>query len=71
MGQATPRRIGRHTHPTVKPAAAPSPKASGIDYLALIRDRLDLEQRARRGRIAYRNLSASDPDEVTSQEEPE
>lgn len=71
MGQATPRRIGRHTHPTVKPAAAPPPRASGIDYLALVRDRLDHEQRARLGRIAYRNLSTSDSDVATSQEEPQ
>ncbi len=71
MGQATPRRIGRHTHPTVKPAAAPPPKASGIDYLALVRDRLDQEQRDQLGRIAYRDLSASDPDAATSQEHPE
>ena len=71
MGQATPRRIGRHTHPTVKPAAAPPPRASGIDYLALVRDRLDLEQRARLGRIAYRHLPTSDPDVATPKEEPE
>ncbi len=33
--------------------------------------RLDQEQRARLGRIAYRNLSTSDPDAATPQEKPE
>jgi putative transposase len=71
MGQAAPVCIGRHIHPTVKPTAAPPPRASGIDYLALVRDRLDQEQRARLGRIAYRNLPASEADATTSQEPPQ
>lgn len=69
MGQAVPERIGRHTHPTVKPVAAPPPKASGIDYLALVRDRLAAEQRERLGRIAYRKFASPDPDENASHEE--
>jgi len=40
MGTAVPHRIGRHVHPGVKPetGADPAP-VTGIDYLALIRDR--------------------------------
>ena len=72
MGQAVPLHIGRHTHPTVKPAAAPPPKASGIDYLSLVRDRLAQEQRERLGRIDYRKFAAPDPDaDATDQEETE
>lgn len=69
MGQALPRRIGRHTHPTVKPVARP-PKASGIDYLGLVRDRLQREERDRLGRIDYRKFAAPESDaENTSSEE--
>lgn len=55
MGQATPRDIKRHTHPAVKPAAAPPPKASGIDYLRLVKERMAKEDRARFG-INYSQL---------------
>jgi putative transposase len=36
MGQARPHRIGRHTHPAVKPDAPAPAEATGIDYLRLI-----------------------------------
>lgn len=36
MGKASPLVIGRHSHPAVRPEAAPPPTPSGIDYLALI-----------------------------------
>ena len=36
MGQATPHRITRHTHPAVKPEAGPPVQATGIDYLRLL-----------------------------------
>ncbi len=65
MGQAVPRRIGRHTHPDARPPAAPPTKASGIDYLALVRDRIAAEERSRLG-IAYRKLT----DTTTEEESP-
>lgn len=68
MGQALLRRIGRHTHPAVKPPATP-PKASGIDYLALVRDRLAQEQQQRLGRISYRKFAAMDVEAANSPEE--
>jgi putative transposase len=72
MGQAVRQRIGRHTHPTVKPAAAPPPKASGIDYLALVKDRLEREQRDHLGRITYRKFAAPDTDaDTTGEEDPQ
>jgi hypothetical protein len=36
--------------------AAPPPQASGIDYLGLVRDRLQAEQGSRLGGISYRDL---------------
>lgn len=60
MGLAVPQRIARHTHPAVKPVAAPPPKASGIDYLGLVRDRLQGEQRSRLGGITYRDLDTKE-----------
>jgi len=50
MGKAIPRLIRRHTHPQARPETPPPPKASGIDYLALVASRVAAEQ-ARR--IAY------------------
>jgi hypothetical protein len=60
MGQAVPRHIGRHVHPAVRNPVVAQPKASGIDYLGLVSQRLAAEERSRFG-IAYRDLSASDP----------
>ena len=36
MGHALPHRIGRHTHPAVKPDAPAPAEATGIDYLRLL-----------------------------------
>jgi putative transposase len=36
MGHARPHRIGRHTHPAVKPDAPAPAEATGIDYLRLL-----------------------------------
>jgi putative transposase len=36
MGRAAPHRIGRHTHPAVKPGAPVPVEATGIDYLRLL-----------------------------------
>jgi putative transposase len=61
MGRAVPRHIGRHTHPATKAVVAPPPKASGIDYLGLVRGRVDAEQRSRFG-IPYAKL----PDPIST-----
>jgi hypothetical protein len=40
MGAALGHQIGRHVHPGVKPETSPNPAPpTGIDYLALVRDR--------------------------------
>lgn len=57
MGKAIPRRITRHTHPQARPEAAPAPRASGIDYLGLVRARMAEEDRAR---IAYAAMASED-----------
>ncbi|MGH9246926.1 MAG: DDE-type integrase/transposase/recombinase [Acidimicrobiales bacterium] len=54
MGKAIVRRIRRHTHPKARPDAAPTPKASGIDYLGLVSARVAAEN-ARR--IAYAQMN--------------
>jgi putative transposase len=51
-GLAVPLRIKRHVHPRAQPPAEPA-KATGIDYLGLIRQRRERELNAR---IDYRNL---------------
>ena len=68
MGQAVPRHIGRHIHPAVRNPVLPPPKASGIDYLGLVSQRLAAEERSRFG-IAYRDLSAADPQVGNTAEE--
>jgi putative transposase len=55
MGFAVPLRIDRHVHPHVKSLPAPPPRASGIDYLAMVRDRIAEERRGQLG-ISYRDL---------------
>lgn len=54
MGKAVPRRIGRHVHPAARPEAAPEPAASGIDYLALVAERVAAEAAER---IGYAGLA--------------
>ncbi len=58
MGKALPRRIGRHTHPAARPEAAPEPQASGIDYLALVAERVAAEEAERIGYAAMANPAA-------------
>ncbi|MGH9156487.1 MAG: Mu transposase C-terminal domain-containing protein, partial [Acidimicrobiales bacterium] len=57
MGKALPRRIGRHTHPAARPEEPPPPKASGIDYLGLVAERVAAEA-ARR--IGYAAMAETD-----------
>ncbi|HEV8167263.1 MAG TPA: DDE-type integrase/transposase/recombinase [Actinomycetota bacterium] len=61
MGLAVPDRIGRHVHPQAAAAAtdtAPPARPSGIDYLALVEERVAA---ATRRRIAYAELADPDP----------
>ena len=69
MGLAVPREIGRHVHPAARQTPAPPPKASGIDYLALVRDRLVAGERSRLG-ISYRKLPAPSSLPENTQENP-
>lgn len=69
MGLAVPRQIGRHVHPAARQAPGPPPKTSGIDYLALVRDRLVAGERSRLG-ISYRKLPAPSPPPENTQEKP-
>jgi putative transposase len=66
MGRAVPVHIGRHVHPAVRQSVTPPPKASGIDYLALVSQRLAAQERARLG-IAYVKLS--DPQSAHTEKE--
>jgi hypothetical protein len=56
MGLAVAVTIGRHVHPAAKPdpaTAATAPRPSGIDYLAMVEQRIAAQQRQR---IAYAAL---------------
>lgn len=56
MGQAVPFQLGRHVHPAATPEADPAgtaPRPSGIDYLAMVEQRIAATQRRR---IAYASL---------------
>lgn len=67
MGKAVPRRIGRHVHPHAKEEPGPKPpRASGIDYLALVEARRKNEL-ARR--IDYKDLPALDEDAENDNDE--
>lgn len=61
MGQAVPFQLGRHVHPaaTPDPAEPVTPRPSGIDYLAMVEQRIAATQRRR---IAYASLPAPIPD---------
>jgi putative transposase len=52
MGAAVPFQLGRHVHPAAKPdpAVQATPHPSGIDYLAMVEQRIAATQRRR---IAY------------------
>jgi hypothetical protein len=55
MGAAVPFRLGRHVHPAAAPDPADpvTPQPSGIDYLAMVEQRIAATQRRR---IAYASL---------------
>jgi len=56
MGAAVPFQLGRHVHPHATPQADPqatAPRPSGIDYLAMVEQRIAATQRRR---IAYASL---------------
>jgi len=55
MGAAVPFQLGRHVHPaaTPDPAEPVTPRPSGIDYLAMVEQRIAATQRRR---IAYASL---------------
>src|SRR6266542_2756468 len=56
MGQAVPFQLGRHVHPHATPENDPqatTPRPSGIDYLAMVEQRIAATQRRR---IAYASL---------------
>jgi hypothetical protein len=57
MGQAVPFQLDRHVHPAAKPDPAATgqaaPRPSGIDYLAMVEQRIAATQRRR---IAYASL---------------
>jgi putative transposase len=63
MGAALPMVIGRHVHPAAGRPVAPSLKGSGIDYLGLVSQRLDREERSRVG-IAYAKLPAPTEEKI-------
>jgi len=57
-GTATPHHITRHTHPKARPEPLPgddAPRATGIDYLALLGERHD---RQAAGRVNYAALAS-------------
>ncbi len=61
FGTAVPLRIGRHTHPQAEREVPPPPAPTGIDYLKLLAEQRDAEQRGQR--IDYSNL-IEDDDEI-------
>ncbi|MGP8207444.1 MAG: DDE-type integrase/transposase/recombinase, partial [Acidimicrobiales bacterium] len=63
MGKAIPRKITRHTHPAARQESPPAPKASGIDYLGLVAERVARET-ARR--IAYAEIDPRSITDMTS-----
>jgi putative transposase len=65
MGAAVPFQLGRHVHPHATPEVDPAriaPRPSGIDYLAMLEQRITATQRRR---IAYAALPAPDPAAAT------
>src|SRR6266508_3909746 len=60
MGHAVPEQIGRHTHPAARPDPVdqPPPAPTGIDYLALVEQRVNAQTRQR---IAYADLPLPNP----------
>ena len=60
MGRAVPHTIGRHVHPTVKPADTGPVEATGIDYLRLLET---AHQREVGQTINYDALAGENPDD--------
>ena len=64
MGAAVPFQLGRHVHPhaTPDPAESITPRPSGIDYLAMVEQRIAATQRRRIAYASLPELPAPDPD---------
>ena len=58
MGAAVPLVIGRHTHPQAQRELPPPPERTGIDYLKLLAEQRDAEQRGHP--IDYSSLADGD-----------
>jgi putative transposase len=63
MGAAVPFQLGRHVHPhaTPDPAQPLTPRPSGIDYLAMVEQRIAATQRRRIAYACLPELPAPDP----------
>jgi putative transposase len=63
MGAAVPFQLGRHVHPaaTPDPAEPVTPRPSGIDYLAMVEQRIAATQRRRIAYASLPKLPAPDP----------
>jgi hypothetical protein len=63
MGAAVPFQLGRHVHPaaTPDPAEPVTPRPSGIDYLAMVEQRIAATQRRRIAYASLPELPAPDP----------
>ena len=70
-GTATPHHITRHAHPKARPEPLPgddAPRATGIDYLALLGEQHD---RQVAGRVNYAALASPAQQEEEEEEEEE
>jgi putative transposase len=65
-GAGVPFVIGRHVHPAVPQAEQTPPPPTGVDYLGMI---LAAEEAAAKDGITYRDLSDSENDDDTDEEE--
>jgi putative transposase len=62
MGAAVPFQLGRHVHPAATPETEPAtPRPSGIDYLAMVEQRITATQRRRIAYAALPELPAPNP----------
>jgi putative transposase len=63
MGAAVPFQLGRHVHPhaTADPAEPTAGRPSGIDYLAMVEQRITATQRRRIAYASLPELPAPDP----------
>ena len=68
-GVATPHHITRHAHPKARPEPLPGddlPRATGIDYLALLGDQHDRQAAAR---VNYAALTSPAPAQQQQEQE--